>query len=300
MAYFRNGALTLSYLQLGHRRAAGSEPVVLVHGLASSLAFWFLRVGHVLAAERRVLMYDLRGHGRSSMPSSGYTPDCLAADLRGLLDELRIERAHLIGHSFGGTVALRFALDYPEQVSTVTLADTRLRSFQPTIDTKRWESWPRYRSMFERIGIDLGDQGGDFGIDLFERLAHLRLENRDALEQLQRFVPIPFRGPRGDNQARRWLELLETTSARSDISKSEDFDEKRLGAFEKPLLLVYGERSQALPTGRALSELCPCTSFTQIPRGGHFFPISMPGKLIDTFNDFLQAPPGKSKMKAAV
>ena len=81
--------IKLNYIHLGQ----GTD-VVLAHGLASSLAFWYpgivlpLRLGH------RVTAYDLRGHGYSSMPYSGYTHMNMAGDLAGLVDRLGLRKFH--------------------------------------------------------------------------------------------------------------------------------------------------------------------------------------------------------------
>src|SRR5262245_8041617 len=101
--------LNYACLEPSDPRGCGREPVVLIHGLASSLAFWYFRIAPDLARQHRVVMLDLRGHGRSSMPATGYAGAAMAADLHALLDHLAVERAHVIGHSFGGNVALQFA-----------------------------------------------------------------------------------------------------------------------------------------------------------------------------------------------
>ena len=90
-----------------HYQQGGDGPdVLMVHGLYSSLAFWYFSVYRYLVSHFRLTMYDLRGHGLSDMPSSGYTCHDLAADLLALLDALGVNRAHVIGHSFGASVAL--------------------------------------------------------------------------------------------------------------------------------------------------------------------------------------------------
>lgn len=79
----------LHYLQLGEQNSQNSFPsdLVMVHGLAASLGFWSYTAS-VLAQTNRVTLFDLRGHGRSSMPQSGYTPRQMAEDLKELLDYL--------------------------------------------------------------------------------------------------------------------------------------------------------------------------------------------------------------------
>lgn len=101
-----------------HYRLEGSGPtVVLIHAFHMDLREWDDVVADI-GGQRRVLRYDVRGHGRSSVvtpvPSS-------VADLRSLLDELRITRATLVGLSMGTTIALDFALTYPDRVDRLVL-----------------------------------------------------------------------------------------------------------------------------------------------------------------------------------
>src|SRR5947208_10418973 len=107
-----------------HFQVDGDGPgVVCVHGLCGDLAFWHPTIVAGLARDYRVTRLDLRGHGYSGRPASGYTTRDLAADLADLLDHLGIARACLVGHSYGGAVALHFAALRPERTAAVVLAD---------------------------------------------------------------------------------------------------------------------------------------------------------------------------------
>lgn len=102
--------------------ADASMTVVLLHGLLyDSLASYYFTVGPALAELGiDVVMYDLRGHGRSSRPASGYKLEQFVEDLRGMLDELGIDHpVHLVGNSFGGTIAFGFAAAHPERTASI-------------------------------------------------------------------------------------------------------------------------------------------------------------------------------------
>ncbi len=103
--------------------------VVLVHGHSADLRLWDLQVPALVEAGYRVIRYDVRGHGQSNAPPSGYTWDNYAADLRDLLERLAVPRAHVVGLSMGGGIALQFALDFPERVSSLVLVDSTLPGF---------------------------------------------------------------------------------------------------------------------------------------------------------------------------
>jgi pimeloyl-ACP methyl ester carboxylesterase len=104
-------------------RGRGEPAVVLTHGLASSTATWSAQVD-AFAAHRRVVTWDLRGHGQSPSPPGEYRIADLAADLRDVFDGCGLARAVVLGHSAGGVVAMQFALDYPERTAGLVLVGT--------------------------------------------------------------------------------------------------------------------------------------------------------------------------------
>jgi pimeloyl-ACP methyl ester carboxylesterase len=97
-------------------------PIVLLHGAGSNLEDMNLALGERLAARHRVILVDRPGFGLSARKAGqGSSPADQAAVLRELLDRLGVERAILVGHSFGGTLALTFALDFPQRVAGLVL-----------------------------------------------------------------------------------------------------------------------------------------------------------------------------------
>ena len=113
-----------------YEESGQGSPVVLIHGHGADLRLWDLQAPALVEAGHRVIRYDARGHGRSSVPPTGYTWENYALDLRDLLDGLKIEApAHVVGLSMGGAIALQFALDFPERVSSLVLVDSALPGF---------------------------------------------------------------------------------------------------------------------------------------------------------------------------
>jgi pimeloyl-ACP methyl ester carboxylesterase len=90
-----------------------------------------------LARTFRLITYDLRGHGDSAKPTSGYLLPDYARDLNRLLEALQIDHPRIIGHSLGGLTTLRWAADYPAKVTAIVLEDTALSggpSLRPAFD----------------------------------------------------------------------------------------------------------------------------------------------------------------------
>jgi 3-oxoadipate enol-lactonase len=101
----------------------GTPALVFTHGLAADHTTWSAQVEH-FSRSHRVVAWDLRGHGRSGRPPGACTLADLAADLGEVLDRAGEERAVLVGHSAGGVIVMRFALDRPERVAAVVLVGT--------------------------------------------------------------------------------------------------------------------------------------------------------------------------------
>lgn len=110
------------------------SPVVLIHGFTLDQRMWDDQVA-ALAPHHQVICYDLRGFGRSSLPSGAYSH---ADDLQMLLDYLGISQITLLGLSMGGAVALDFACAYPERLRGLILADSTLRGFSWSEETNAW------------------------------------------------------------------------------------------------------------------------------------------------------------------
>ena len=103
-------------IQLHYQQFGKGPHLVMVHGITGNLAIWYLEIVPALMGEYRITTYDLRGHGYSEAPPTNYTTADHANDLKHLLDVLGIERAHIMGHSFGADVALNFTILFPERV----------------------------------------------------------------------------------------------------------------------------------------------------------------------------------------
>jgi len=101
----------------------GGPPVVFINGLLMDTTGWGLQLP-LFRKYFRVLLYDCRGQGRSDAPEGPYLPEQHEADLLALLDALHIDRAHLVGLSNGGVIAMYVASAQPHRVARLVLADT--------------------------------------------------------------------------------------------------------------------------------------------------------------------------------
>ena len=101
-----------------------SYPIVCIHGFGSKKETWVAQIED-LSKRYRVIIFDLRGAGGSSRPEvPPYTMEMFADDIRGLMDFLNIQKAHIMGRSMGGMIAQNFVLKYPERVNKLILINT--------------------------------------------------------------------------------------------------------------------------------------------------------------------------------
>ncbi len=102
----------------------GAQPtIILLHGLTANAHAFDGLISAGLSPAFHVVSVDLRGRGQSTQPSEGYTMADHAADILGLMDHLRIDKAIFGGHSFGGFLALYIAKFFPERVKKIILMD---------------------------------------------------------------------------------------------------------------------------------------------------------------------------------
>ena len=228
--------------------------VVMLHGLfVGTLATWYFTAAPSLARDRRVIAYDLRGHGRSERARQGYDVATMAADLAAVTDALGSRPLDLVGHSYGALVALRFALDRPERVRRLVLIEAPL---PPS----------RFR-------------------ELDELTQRSPAEMLDTLPEAMRAMLIS-----GGRRAHRLLEsfqfLASETTLLADLRREPDIDDAELARVRCPVLCVYGERSSCRDVGDRLARAIPGATLRVLP-GGHFLPLEVPALLTGLLAEFL-------------
>ncbi|MDI5964637.1 alpha/beta hydrolase [Streptomyces sp. SL13] len=215
MTKISTGAITTHVQRLDAVRPPeemGEAPVVVfVHGLLTdSLASYYFTLGPAFAAAGiDVIMYDLRGHGRSDRPASGYRVENFVDDLVGLLDALGEKRpVHVVGNSFGGTVAAGLSAWHPERVATVTLI----------------ESEPPVPVWTEHISVGLAS-------------AKRQLVRDEAIDWIR-----DNHGAHTARLSRGASRILESTTLAEEVAAGRTIDAD-LSALTRPMLAIFGDES---------------------------------------------------------
>ncbi len=259
------GNLSLHYLTQGK----GSD-VVLIHGVTSSMAVWVMHLMPRLVSDFRVTAFDLRGHGLSDAPATGYTSLDNAKDLLALLDVLQIERTHLIGHSFGGSVALQFALAHPERTASVLVADTGLACLRTMRDIDNWHGWTTWKDDLEKYGMD--------------RAWFDAVDEGDAREMFEKGLEVPTLFAQSGRMSRRGKDrlrrLIAQTTIADDFRKVAGLTEQSLTEITVPILAVYGATSMFRNIAPHLEKVMLCCLHRILEGTGHF-------SVMDSLDEFV-------------
>ncbi len=242
---------------------ATAPVVTLSHSLAFDLTMWDPQMP-MLTKSYRVLRYDTRGHGKSSAPDGAYSLAQLAEDARALLKGLNIARTHWIGLSMGGMIGQTLALETPELLQSLTLADTSSRI--PAEAASVWQ---------DRITV-AREKGMAPHIDT----------------TLARWFTAPFLKQQAGKVA-PIRQLIANTPAKGYIGCCEairklDYTD-RLGAIKLPTLIVVGRQDVGTPV--AASEVMhakiPCSKLVVLEDASHISNVEQPAAFDKAIGDFL-------------
>ena len=198
----------------------------------------------------RCVFYDRRCCGESDTPLGGYDiPNC-AQDLRGLLDQLGVAKAHVLGSSAGGPIAMQFALDYPEMTETLLLVNTMSYSQETQREIRSQE----LRQLKERIATE--GRSAAVAAALSERFPRL------AADEPERFARLAA------EDVERIDGIVASHQAYIDIG---DSLESRLAELKMPVVIVHGDEDSRIPVecGRSLSDGIPHATLHVIPGAEH-------------------------------
>lgn len=257
--------ITVNNISLHYEVTGNGKWLTLIHGAQDNLEVWWNQIP-VLSKHYQVLTYDWRGHGETETPPIEYTFEILVQDLYELLRALNVPETYLLGHSMGGGIAVRMALEHPEMVKALILANSGVAPVQHTeeeekqmmeVRRKRWD-------MIEKHG--LWPYADDMALPpSYARYKAMRLKNDPHKYVIM--IRTLHRGGQPPDVSTLKCPTLIISGEHDDLGGPE-----RAGASQK---LIAGSKLVILPTG-------------------HVPAVEQPDKFNKTILDFLAGLPARA------
>lgn len=249
--------------------AGDGPPVVLAHGYGVTLLEWNLVWEKLIERGRRVIAFDQRAHGRSTVGSDGVGSEQMAGDYAAVMEYFDVRDGVLLGHSMGGFVAVRAVLDHPEVAA-------RLRGL---VLLATWAGRILDGAPQNRLQIPLLEYG------VLQRLARTRIVgtlfgaaqagSRPSPAMIAEFIDVFVR------QDHRALLPIVRAFAREDRYP-------RLGEITVPAVVVVGSADSTTPPGHAerMARGIPNAHLVTVPDAGHIINWESPEALVDAITGF--------------
>ncbi|MGZ4427066.1 MAG: alpha/beta fold hydrolase [Nocardioidaceae bacterium] len=278
-------AIEVQYLTIhGHRRAfvkAGSGPaLLLLHGLGCDHTTW-LPVIAALARRYTVIAPDLLGHGQSAKPRADYSVGGYANGMRDLLTVLGIDKVTVVGHSFGGGVAMQFAYQFPERTERMILvAPGGLGpEVTPVIRAITLPGFHQAMGLATRPGVRHVTKTAMRG---------LAASGISATRDLDEVAEIfdSFKDPRFRFAIRQvvsgvvdWRGQIVTMADRAYLTQA------------MPMCVIWGTEDGVIPVRHAsiAADLAPSATVEVIRNAGHFPHKDHPQRFVKIVNDFVRS-----------
>ncbi|EIK94706.1 alpha/beta hydrolase [Pseudomonas sp. M47T1] len=257
MAFFEHDGCALHYEEYGQ-----GEPLLLVHGLGSSAQDWEYQIP-ALAPHYRLIVVDLRGHGRSEKPRERYSIEGFAADLAALLERLGTGRVHYVGLSMGGMTGFQLAVDHPTLLKSLTIVNST-----PEVKVRKpddyWQWFKRWSLMHL---VSMGAIGKGLGKSLFPLPEQAELRRK-----------ISERWARNDKRA-----YIASFNAIVGWGVQE-----RIGQIRCPTLIISADHDYTpVSLKEQYVKLIPQAKLAVITNSRHATPLDQPEHFNRTLQDFL-------------
>ena len=233
--------------EIYYEEHGSGEPLLLVSGLGGTAAYWKPNLP-ALAAKYRVIVHDHRGAGQSTHSRIRYSVDQMTDDVVRLMDHLKLERAHLVGHSTGGAIGQTMAIRNPERLKKLVLFATWTKA-----DKFFRQLFAARRALLTEVGKEAYVRGGT----LFLYPPWWIKANEALVEEREKLSIATFAAP-------------DVVASRIDAIVAFD----RTGALDKIRVptLVLGVKDDAITPAYFSEELArsiPGAKLEILPEGGH-------------------------------
>lgn len=267
------GFLAVDGGSLYYEVEGAGEPLVLIHGFLGNLRMWDFQA-QALAGSHRVVRCDMRGFGRST---TEHVEFAYWADVAALLDHLGVDRAHIVGQSFGGRIALDLALARPACVATLTSVAGGIDGYRPDLDPEQdnvpWSDMDRLWD--EKKWVELAELETRVWVDgCGQPTTRVGRTLRDSIK--------------GD--------VLSTYQAENEEGLPQPLQPRaadRLGELTVPVLVMIGTLDEARSRATAAHLVAAVSGSRSVEVAGvaHMIQLEAPERVSEELRDFIQDHP---------
>ncbi len=257
------GEVNVDSVKTTYLSAGSGSTVICLHGAGAGGVTWYPSIG-AIAKNFHVLVPDIVGYGESDKPNAAYDRPYFSSWLKGFLSEMKIPKAHIVGLSQGGAIALQFAIDNPEMVDKLVLVDSAglgaKVSFWPLLGMVWMNSFPS--AMANRFNAPY--------------ILH-KPENRDPNHGHYSVAVIKYAG--GKNAFKQ--------GRGSAVSK---IAEESLQQIKNDTLIIWGKDDKLFSEehGERAAKIIPNATFHSIPAAGHLPLMDQPEIFNKILTEFLK------------
>lgn len=261
-------------INIFYEEAGEGTPLVFVHEFAGDSQSWHLQVRH-FARRYRTIAFNARGYPPSDVPEdpAAYSQEQAVKDIKGLLDNLGISKAHICGLSMGGYATLHFGLTCPERALSLAIAGCGYGSGSHKED---------FRKMMKEVVEVLAQEGIEKFAELYSRNpGRIQFMQKDPKGWREFFNQLCAQSAKGHA-----LTMLGVQMTRPSVYDLED----RLVKLEVPTLILTGDEDEpCLEPAVFMKRKIPCAGLVVIPNSGHAINLEEPHIFNQALLDFLTA-----------
>lgn len=249
-------------IEMNYEETGEGTPLLLIHGLGSSLRDWEMQIPY-FSKKYRVITFDVRGHGQTDKPAGPYSIPLFARDTAEFMQALNIESAHVVGISMGGMIAFQLAVDAPERIRSLVIANTGaeliVRSFRDFLMVTQ-------RKLIVRL----------LGMRKMGEVLSKRLFPQPGFEEIQKIFVERW----AENDPRAYRDSMQGLLGWSVT--------ENLSSIQCPTLILSADQDYTPVTVKeAIVAKMPNAKLAVIPNSHHAVPVERPEEFNRIVGEFL-------------
>ena len=253
--------LNIDGIDIAYVRRGKGNPLVLIHGYPLDHTIWD-EVVPLMEKDFDLIIPDLRGFGESGIMESDNSIIGYPTDIAGLLNQLKIKKAFIAGHSMGGYVALAFAREFPDRVSGLVMVSSQTGADTPETRESR---------------LATAKQVMEKGVGVVTESMTPKLSTDKGVQDFTQHL-IRKQRPMGVSNA------LKSMAGRPDSSEL-------FGKFKFPVLIIHGDADALIPVkrGREMKAALPSAQYFELTSLGHMAMMEKPEAVANAFHSFVSS-----------